>query len=157
MYCAFAPWRPFACIIHCPVRSQPVDKRMQAFVHLACAYSGVENPVGTSDTNDAGVLPPEPIGWCYAREVISYLHGHGAKTATLQKGIEVEWAALNSDRELSSAEDKDSTSPRYRFLHQHPSDLRHSSYPTCISFVLSWLLGYSLLLFNLPCWFALCR
>jgi glycerol-3-phosphate O-acyltransferase / dihydroxyacetone phosphate acyltransferase len=94
------------------LEASPADKRVQASVHLARAYGGVESPAGASDTNGAGESPPEPIGWRHAREVVSYLRGHGAKIATLEKGIEVEWAALNSDGELSPAEDRDSASPR---------------------------------------------
>jgi hypothetical protein len=55
---------------------------------------------------------PVPVGWRRAREVVSYLRRHGAKIAALERGIEGEWAALNSDGDLSSAEDRDSVSPR---------------------------------------------
>jgi hypothetical protein len=44
-----------------------------------------------------------------AHEVVSYLHARhgGAKIAILERGIEVEWAAQDSDGDLSSAEDGD--------------------------------------------------
>lgn len=89
------------------------DKRVRASVHLACAYGGVEYPAGASDDSSGSVeSPPEPVGWRRAREVVSYLRVHGAKIATLERGIEVEWVARNSDADLSSAEDKPSASPR---------------------------------------------
>ena len=89
------------------------DKRVRASVHLACAYGGVEYPAGASDDSSGSVeSPPEPVGWRRAREVVSYLRVHGAKIATLERGIEVEWVARNSDADLSSAKDKPSASPR---------------------------------------------
>jgi glycerol-3-phosphate O-acyltransferase/dihydroxyacetone phosphate acyltransferase len=93
------------------LEASPADKRVRASVHLARVYGGVESPAGASDTNGIDELPAAPIGWRRAREVVSYLRGHGAKTASLEKGIEGEWAALNSDGELSPAEDRDSASP----------------------------------------------
>ncbi|KAI9463359.1 glycerol-3-phosphate-acyltransferase [Russula earlei] len=90
----------------------PPDKRVYASVHLARVYGGVEYPGGTSDTSGSVESPPAPIGWRSAREVVSYLRRHGAKIAALKQGIEVEWAAQNSDGDLSSAEDRDSASPR---------------------------------------------
>jgi glycerol-3-phosphate O-acyltransferase / dihydroxyacetone phosphate acyltransferase len=100
------------------LEASPADKRVHASVHLARVYGGVdgaESPAGASDTNtnDTVESPPAPVGWRHAREVVSYLRGHGAKIAALEKAIEAEWVALNSDDELSSAgEDRNSASPR---------------------------------------------
>ncbi|KAH9988453.1 hypothetical protein BJV74DRAFT_885341 [Russula compacta] len=88
----------------------PADRRVQASVHLARIYGGVESTAGPSDTRGVVESPPAPVGWRRAREVVSYLRARGAKIAALERGIEVEWAALNSDGDLSSTEDKDSVS-----------------------------------------------
>jgi glycerol-3-phosphate O-acyltransferase / dihydroxyacetone phosphate acyltransferase len=89
----------------------PETKRVRASVHLARVYGGIESPTGTSDTTSGVVVaPPTVVGWRHAREVVSYLRAHGAKIATLERGIEVEWAAQNSDGDLSSVEDRDSAS-----------------------------------------------
>jgi glycerol-3-phosphate O-acyltransferase/dihydroxyacetone phosphate acyltransferase len=96
------------------LEASPADKRVRASIHLARVYGGVNagSPAGASDANGADQLPPAPTGWRHAHEVVSYLRGHGAKIAALKRGIEVEWVALNSDGDLSSAEDRDSASPR---------------------------------------------
>lgn len=94
------------------LEASPADKRVRASVHLARVYGGVESPAGASDTNSVDESPPEPIGWRHAREVVSYLRGHGAKIAALKQGIEADWAALNSDGELSPVEDRDPASPQ---------------------------------------------
>jgi hypothetical protein len=96
------------------LEASPADKRVHASVHLARVYGGVESSARASDTGANGTdeTPPVLIGWRHAREVVSYLRGHGAKIATLERGIEVEWAAQNSDGDLSSPEDRDSTSSR---------------------------------------------
>ncbi len=91
----------------------PADKRVRASVHLARVYGGVESASGASDISSTAESLPTFIGWRHAREVVSYLRGHGAKIAALERGIEVEWVAQNSDGELSSAEDKDTTPPRF--------------------------------------------
>jgi glycerol-3-phosphate O-acyltransferase/dihydroxyacetone phosphate acyltransferase len=90
----------------------PADKRVRASVHLARVYGGVESTTGPSDINSTAESSPTLVGWRHAHEVVSYLRGRGAKIAALERGIEAEWVAQNSDGELSSAEDKDSTSPR---------------------------------------------
>lgn len=90
----------------------PADKRVRASVHLARVYGGVESTTGTSDISSTEESLPTFIGWRHAHEVVSYLRGHGAKIAALERGIEIEWVARNSDGELSSADDKDATSPR---------------------------------------------
>jgi glycerol-3-phosphate O-acyltransferase / dihydroxyacetone phosphate acyltransferase len=90
----------------------PAEKRVRASVHLARVYGGVENSMGPSDTSSTIVAPPAVVGWRHAREVVAYLRAHDAKIATLERGIEVEWAAQNSDGDLSSAEDRDPASPR---------------------------------------------
>ena len=89
----------------------PAEKRVRASVHLARLYGGFEAPAPTSDTSGTDSSPPTPVGWRRAREVVSYLRVRGAKITALERGIEVEWVALNSDGDLSSAEDRDSTSP----------------------------------------------
>ena len=89
----------------------PAEKRVRASVHLARLYGSFETPAApTSDTSSTDLSPPTPVGWRRAHEVVSYLRARGAKIAALERGIEVEWVALNSDGDLSSAEDKD-TSP----------------------------------------------
>ena len=90
----------------------PADKRVRASVHLARLYGGMESVTGTSDISGTVESSPTFVGWRRAREVVSYLRGHGAKIAALERGIEVEWVARHSDGELSSAEDKDTTSLR---------------------------------------------
>ena len=90
----------------------PADKRVRASVHLARVHGGVESTTGASDINSTAESSPTIVGWRHAREVVSYLRGHGAKIAALERGIEVEWVARNSDGELSTADDKDATSPR---------------------------------------------
>ena len=89
----------------------PADKRVSASVHLARVYGGVESPTGASGISSTAESSPTFVGWRHAHEVVSYLRDHGAKIAALERGIEVEWIAQNSDGELSSAEDKDATSP----------------------------------------------
>lgn len=83
----------------------PAEKRVHASVHLARVYGGVENSTEPSDTNHI-------IGWRRAHEVVSYLRVRGAKIATLERGIEGDWAALNSDGDLSPTEDRDPASPQ---------------------------------------------
>jgi glycerol-3-phosphate O-acyltransferase / dihydroxyacetone phosphate acyltransferase len=90
----------------------PADKRVRASVHLARVYGGVESTTGASDISSTAEPSPTFVGWRHAREVVSYLRGHGAKVAALERGIEVEWVALNSDGELSSAEEKEATPTR---------------------------------------------
>lgn len=94
------------------LEASPADKRVRASIHLARVYGGVEGPAGASDTNGTNEPPPTLIGWRHAREVVLYLRGHGAKLAALERDIEVEWIALNSDGDLSSPEDRDPVSPR---------------------------------------------
>jgi glycerol-3-phosphate O-acyltransferase / dihydroxyacetone phosphate acyltransferase len=89
----------------------PAEKRVRASVHLARVYGGVESTTGTSDISSTAEPSPTFVGWRHAHEVVSYLLEHGAKSAALERGIEVEWFAQNSDGELSSAEDKEGTSP----------------------------------------------
>ena len=89
----------------------PAEKRVRASVHLARLYGSFETPAPTSDTSSTDSSSPSPVGWRRAHEVVSYLRARGAKIAALERGIEVEWVALNSDGDLSPAEDRDSTSP----------------------------------------------
>ena len=89
----------------------PAEKRVRASVHLARLYGGIDTLATTSDTGNTDSSPPTPVGWRRAHEVVSYLRTRGAKVAALERDIEVEWVALNSDGDLSSTEDKDSTSP----------------------------------------------
>jgi hypothetical protein len=88
----------------------PADKRVRASVHLARIYGGVDSITDESEISGTVESSPAFIGWRHAREVISYLRGHGAKVAAF-KQVEVEWAAQNSDGDLSSTEEKDATSP----------------------------------------------
>jgi len=94
------------------LEASPADKRVRASIHLARIYGGVEGPAGASDMNGTDEPPPTLIGWRHAREVVSYLRGHGAKILGLERDIEVDWIALNSDGDLSSPEDRDPASPR---------------------------------------------
>jgi glycerol-3-phosphate O-acyltransferase/dihydroxyacetone phosphate acyltransferase len=89
----------------------PADKRVRASVHLARLYGGLESIAGASDSGGTEESLPTFVGWRHAREVVSYLRGHGAKIAALERGIEIEWAAQNSDGDVSSAEaeDRDTT------------------------------------------------
>lgn len=87
----------------------PADKRVRASVHLARVYGGVESITGASDISGTVESSPTFVGWRRACEVVSYLRGHGAKVAALKRGIEIEWAAQNSDGDLSPAEDKDTS------------------------------------------------
>jgi glycerol-3-phosphate O-acyltransferase/dihydroxyacetone phosphate acyltransferase len=90
----------------------PADKRVRASVHLARLYGGIDTLATTPNSNNTDSSPPTPVGWRRAHEVVSYLRNRGAKIAALERDIEVEWVALNSDGDLSSAEDKDSASPQ---------------------------------------------
>jgi glycerol-3-phosphate O-acyltransferase / dihydroxyacetone phosphate acyltransferase len=70
-----------------------VDWQVRASVHLACAYGGpVDEEQGKGEEGEFG-----PKGWRNAKEVVKFLWVHGAKIATLQRGIEGGWAALGSD------------------------------------------------------------
>ncbi|KAH9025489.1 glycerol-3-phosphate-acyltransferase [Lactarius hengduanensis] len=89
----------------------PAEKRLRASAHLARLYGGIETIAPTSDASSSDSSPPTPVGWRHAHEVVSYLRSRGAKVAALERGIEVEWIALNSDGDLSSAEDKEPASP----------------------------------------------
>jgi hypothetical protein len=72
------------------------ETKVKASIHLARAYGWVDNVDGTAAGGDN-----EPLGWRHAREVLFFLRKRGAKVASLQLGIEGEWAALNSDGEIS--------------------------------------------------------
>ncbi|KAH9022575.1 glycerol-3-phosphate-acyltransferase [Lactarius pseudohatsudake] len=89
----------------------PAEKRVRASVHLARLYGGIETIAPTSDASSSDSSPLTPVGWRHAHEVVSYLRSRGAKVAALERGIEVEWVALNSDGDLSPAEDKEPASP----------------------------------------------
>jgi glycerol-3-phosphate O-acyltransferase/dihydroxyacetone phosphate acyltransferase len=89
----------------------PADKRVCASEHLARLYGGIDTLPPTSDNSNTDSSPPTPVGWRRAHEVVSYLHARGAKIAALERDIGVEWVALNSDGDLSSVEDRESTSP----------------------------------------------
>jgi len=73
-------------------------RKVKASIHLARMYGWVDEV----DDKAAGVeAPEEPLGWRHAREVVSFLRKKGAKVASLQRGIEGEWAALSSDGDNS--------------------------------------------------------
>ncbi|KAI0058117.1 hypothetical protein BV25DRAFT_1830479 [Artomyces pyxidatus] len=99
--------RALASFIDQLERSSP-DRRVHASAHLALAYGGgldVPKEVTAAEMN-GGVAPvPTPVGWRRAREVVAFLKQRGAKVAALERGIEGDWAALNSDGEISQAED----------------------------------------------------
>ncbi|KAI0267041.1 glycerol-3-phosphate-acyltransferase [Gloeopeniophorella convolvens] len=85
----------------------PADRRVRASAHLAQLYGGIDPSAAQPATPTEGEATPAatPMGWRRAREVVAYLRARGAKFAALERGIEGEWAALNSDGDLSSAED----------------------------------------------------
>ena len=69
----------------------------------------VEIPAAVEDAAKGGLGPaPVPTGWRSAHEVVAFLRARGAKVASLVRSVEGEWAALNSDGELSSTEVYDS-------------------------------------------------
>lgn len=73
-------------------------KKVKAAVHLAFANGGGVDPSGDGD---------DVNGWRYAGEVITFLKGKGAKIPTLgQKPSNGEWAALSSDGEGYTPEEK---------------------------------------------------
>jgi len=77
-------------------------KKVKASLHLARTYGWVdkmEDIVASVDQVVEG--PKELVGWRHAKEVVSFLKKRGAKVASLQHDIEGEWAALNSDGEVS--------------------------------------------------------
>ena len=76
-------------------------KKVKASIHLARTYGWVDNVDNTVTEEE---VSEEPLGWRHAREVLSFLRERGAKVASLQRGIEGEWAALNSDAETSLVE-----------------------------------------------------
>jgi hypothetical protein len=77
-------------------------KKVKASIHLAKAYGWVDKAHDTVARVDQSVEgSQEPVGWRRAKEVVSFLRKRGAKVASLQHGIEGEWAALSSDGEAS--------------------------------------------------------
>lgn len=83
------------------------SKQVKASLHLAKLYGWVDKvdeSVVKAETDDGVQAPTEPLGWRRAREVLGFLRKRGAKVASLQHGIEGEWAALSSDGELSPGE-----------------------------------------------------
>jgi glycerol-3-phosphate O-acyltransferase/dihydroxyacetone phosphate acyltransferase len=69
------------------------ETKVKASIHLARTYGWVDGTAAEGDN--------EPLGWRHAKEVLFFLRKKGAKVASLQRGIEGEWAALNSDGEIS--------------------------------------------------------
>ncbi|KZV60113.1 hypothetical protein PENSPDRAFT_760185 [Peniophora sp. CONT] len=82
--------------------------RVRASAHLARAYGGTVDAPPVEEAPDGVAPSPGPTGWRSAREVVMFLREHGAKVASLSNGIEADWALLNSDGELSSADLYDS-------------------------------------------------
>jgi glycerol-3-phosphate O-acyltransferase/dihydroxyacetone phosphate acyltransferase len=75
------------------LESGSVDRQVRASAHLARAYGGsVDEEQGKGEEGEFG-----PKGWRNAKEVVKFLRAHGAKIATLQRGIEGGWAALGRD------------------------------------------------------------
>lgn len=82
--------------------------RVRASAHLARAYGGTVDAPAVEDVPGAVAPSPSPTGWRSAREVVAFLREHGAKVANLSRGIEADWALLNSDGELSGTDMYDS-------------------------------------------------
>ena len=81
------------------------DKKVKASLHLARVYGWVDKVDDTAvKVNQRPEDPEQPVGWRLAKEVIFFLRRRGAKVASLQHGIEGEWAALSSDGEASPPE-----------------------------------------------------
>lgn len=81
-------------------------KKVKASVHLAALYGVVVKPQEGLEDMDGN--PLEPQGLRTSREVVEFLRKRGAKIPTLVGGeIEGEWAALSSEGELSTAEEKE--------------------------------------------------
>lgn len=80
------------------------NKQVKASLHLAKLYGWVDKvneSVAKAETDSGVQALSDPLGWRRAREVLSFLRKRGAKVASLQRGVEGEWAALSSDSELS--------------------------------------------------------
>ncbi|KAH9932642.1 glycerol-3-phosphate-acyltransferase [Fomitopsis serialis] len=79
-------------------------KRVAASAHLAHAHGGGVDPHPHPDLSTAEGVEAlmEPIGWRYAREVVSFLRKRGARIAQLEERVEGDWAALSSEGEQDS-------------------------------------------------------
>ncbi|KAJ7094994.1 hypothetical protein C8R44DRAFT_718292 [Mycena epipterygia] len=72
--------------------------RVNASVHLAHLYGGVEVPAPKVEGENAGLVAEDGQGWREASEVIAFLTKRGAKIPLMRYvQIEGEWAALTSD------------------------------------------------------------
>ena len=101
----------------------PAEKCVNASAHLAWAYGGgVEDPSALeSQSVESAVVPPRnSAGWRRAREVITFLRKRGAKITALERGIEADWAALNSDGEMSPSEDAEDAEDRDEIVFVSP-------------------------------------
>lgn len=101
----------------------PAEKCVNASAHLAWAYGGgVEDPSALeSQQVESAVVPPRnSAGWRRVREVIAFLRKRGAKITALERGIEADWAALNSDGEMSPSEDAEDAEDRDEIVFVSP-------------------------------------
>jgi len=80
-------------------------KMIRASSHLARTYGGrIDDFNAATGLGNLGEEDPpiEPRGWRSAKEVVAFLRQRGAKLASLEQGIEGDWAALSSDGEGDS-------------------------------------------------------
>ncbi|KAJ7141153.1 glycerol-3-phosphate-acyltransferase [Mycena epipterygia] len=72
--------------------------RVNASVHLARLYGGIDAPAPKAEGEDTGLVAEDGQGWREASEVIAFLTKRGAKIPLMRHvQIEGEWAALTSD------------------------------------------------------------
>lgn len=103
----------------------PEGKRVRASTHLAKAYGGWVDEVkeeNSYETNEVLDVYQPPKGWRNANEVVAFLRRRGAKIASLEHGIQGEWAALSSDADLTpTGEDSDAAGEDMVFVSSGPS------------------------------------
>jgi len=86
----------------------PKGQRVKASAHLARAYGGFVDPVvckADPAKNDGEQAQVSPEGWRYATEVVAFIRKKGGKIASLDRGIEGEWAALSEGEGTESDTD----------------------------------------------------
>ena len=87
-------------VIHRPIRDWPRGQACARFRSSGARLRGLGNTTGASDIRSTEESSPTFVGWRHAHEVVSYLRGHGAKVAALERSIESECVTQNSDGEL---------------------------------------------------------
>ncbi|KAH7916613.1 hypothetical protein BJ138DRAFT_1139465 [Hygrophoropsis aurantiaca] len=83
-------------------------KKVEASIHLAKLYGWVDDVKPSIDGVGENGAADEVAGWRSTKEVIAFLRKRGAKIATLEHGIQGDWAAaLSSEEEGTAGDDSD--------------------------------------------------